>query len=133
MENPMNTSDLCNRLKLTASKLRQVAQLTTVPDNRFRVVAVTRKPEEAIDRALRIQERMGTPEAKAKVQEFLTHLDPEIVNARKDLCSNRWYDSEAQAKAAIQQFLNAFNPWLDAIGMEILEADFKIVPAASLV
>ena len=128
----MNTSDLCNSLKETASNLRKVGQWVP-PKGQVRVVCTSQVPEQAIDRATQFMEKMGTPEAKAKVQEFLNHIDPEILNARKDLCSNRRYDNEAQAKEAIVQFLTTFNPWLEAIKLRMTEADFKIVPSASLV
>lgn len=132
----MDTTALCSQLKIAANNLRKLAVYPTAggPDDprRVRIVALTQKPDEAIQRATQYMERVGTPEAKAKVQEFLNHIDPEVANAQKDMCSNRIYNNEAEAKEAIAQFLSQYNPWFDAIRMRMSEADFQILPADSL-
>jgi len=128
----MTRTELVSALRATSSNLQKIGQWVPT-SGQVRIVALNQKPEEAIQKATNYMERMGTPEAKAKVQEFLNHIDPEIANAHKDLCTNRRYKNEAEAKQAIVEFLAQYNPWLEAVKMRMFEDDFEIVSSASLV
>ncbi len=122
----MTHLELSAQLKQVAIKLRKTA------GSQVRIVALSQKPTQAILKATEYLENAKNPEVRAKMQQYLDHVDPDAANELKYLCSNRLYNSETEAREAIADYLKVFNPWLDVLNMKMSAADFQIVPAQQL-